>query len=227
MYSYCRFLLLILLLLTVATVNSAQETFPYKNIGINLKGAFLEEDPSYFGIELEHEWRLLEFLGIGVGGGIETSSNSSLFTITSGSFQSDNIDYYDLKGSCTFINGKISGYLPILYNDNDKIDIQLYATFFSGVASLRLSGQVDLISPNEQIVNKADERAKLFYGFDFGAIGAFSDRFAMRIFIGGNSINYRKTSNIINDQNANRPFRYGNIENEPYWGVGLIYTYGK
>ncbi len=227
MQSICKSFSLLFLFLIIVKISLAQEIFPSKNIGLTLKGAFLEEDPLYFGVELEHEWRLLEFVGFGVGGGIESSNNYTSYTIISKSFQGDNIDYYDLKGSCSFANAKITGYLPILYNDDDRTDIQFYATFFSGVASLRLSGQIDLVSPDNQLINKADERTQLFYGFDFGVIGTFSDRFAMRIFIGGNSINFRKTSDIINEQIPNQPFHYGNIENEPYVGIGLIYTYKR
>lgn len=225
MQSFCKPLFLILLFIVCVETGSAQELFPTKNVGFNLKGAFLEEEPAYIGIEFFHEWRLLEFLGLEVGGGFESSDNFSGLKIRSNSFRSEDIEYSYLKGNARYVNGKITGYLPILYNDKDYIALQFYGSFFCGVGSLRLSGQIDLNESEEQIINKADQRVHLFYGFDFGVVAAFSEKFAMRIFIGGNSINFGKPKNAINDQLANRPFEYGNIENEPYIGVGLAYRY--
>lgn len=227
MHSVFKPITLILLSLLVVKINRAQEIFPSKNIGVNLKGAFLVEEPSYYGFEFIHGWRFSEFFGVQVGGGIENSDNFSELKIVDERFQRSNIKYYDLSGKCNYVNAKITGYLPLLYNDDDNIDVELYGTFFGGVASLRLLGQIDLMEPDEQIVNEADQRTHVFYGFDFGVVAAFSDLFAMRVFIGGNSINYGKLRDVINDQNANRPFRHKNIENEPYWGVGLIYTYSR
>ncbi|WP_163322896.1 hypothetical protein [Draconibacterium mangrovi] len=220
-------LLLVVSLIFVIKLSSAQESYPSKNIDINLKAALLEETPSFYGLELGHEWRIHEFFGVGVGGGFKHADNFSDFEILQDNFRADNIDYYKLEGRSTFVNGKITGYLPILYNDDDAIEIQLYATFFSGIASLRLTGQLDLVSPEETIINEADQRTQPFYGFDFGATAAFSEHFAMRIFIGGNSINFKEVTDRLNSQIANRPFRFGRVQNEPYFGIGLTYTYSQ
>lgn len=225
MLKNCKLPYLIFLFIVCVETSSAQDLFPAKNMGFSVKGAFLIEEPAYAGIEFFHEWRLLEFLGLEVGGGIESSDNLPGMKMQPN--YSHNIDYSYLEGNAKYVNGKITGYLPILYNDKDYIDLQLYGTFFTGVASLRLSGEVKLADFDEPIINKADDRGHLFYGFDFGAVVAFSEKWAMRAFIGGNSINFSKTTDIINDQLANRPFEYQNIENEPYWGFGLVYQYQK
>lgn len=220
-------LLLGVLLIFVIKLSSAQESYPSKNIDVNLRATLLEETPSFYGVELGHEWRIHEFLGVGVGGGIKHADNFSDLKIFGNNFHADNIDYYNLEGRSTFVNGKITGYLPIIYNDDDAIEIQLYATFFSGIASLRLTGQVDIVSPEETIINEADQRTQPFYGFDFGVTAAFSEQFAMRIFIGGNSINFKEVTDRLNSQIVNKPFRFGRVQNEPYFGIGLIYTYSR
>ncbi|WP_372648462.1 hypothetical protein [Draconibacterium sp.] len=220
-------LLLGVLLIFVIKLSSAQESYPSKNFDVNLKAAMLEEAPSFYGVELGHEWRIHEFLGIGVSGGIKHADSFSDLKILEDNFHADNIDYYKLEGRSTFVNGKITGYLPIIYNEDDAVEIQLYATFYSGLASLRLTGQVDIVSPEETIINEADQQAQPFYGFDFGATAEFSEQFAIRIFVGGNSINFKEVTDRLNSQIVNKPFRFGRVQNDPYFGIGLIYTYSQ
>nr|WP_319510529.1 hypothetical protein [uncultured Draconibacterium sp.] len=216
----------LLLFLTISTA-FGQEYEIQKSIAINLRPSIFEDPPTTLSFEIAHEWRLSEFFAIEAGAGIENSEEYSSIDEWVDFFDQIEIGEYSLRGKSKYLDGKLSGYFPVFYDDDDNWLFQIYASFYAGVANQSLSGEANFFDSDQHIINKADDRTQLFYGFDIGVWAALSDRFSAKFFIGGNSINFKKATRKMNQQLGNMNFEYPRLDNLPYYGFTLSYIYRK
>ena len=226
MFGIIRYLMAGLLLVSIASAK-AQEPARENSFAINGWTSIAREGCNHFGlVDLSHEWKPCSYLGLDLGGGFGWLSCYDLQKTSAGIGAYEKLYLREMSGSFRLVRGKLTAYLPVWRDDDDVTRIQGFVSMMGGVTgAISLDGSLEYYKTGQAIKASSKSDGHFFRGFEIGLWGSFSRHWAMKLYLGGNNIQFDKAVKGLDAEVGNFPVHFDSHVPNAYSGFSLIYTY--
>lgn len=175
-------------------------------------------------LSLGHEWKPFPFLGAELNVSYGSLNYGNEWEEIDERSNAYNRRYNYESINCTYetINTKINGYLNILYTDDDKPSVFLFASFTMGVAAIQTKGALKTFE-DEELEATLHYDPHFYTGVDIGVGAQIFDSFRMTAAIGGSTIKFDNTAIKLNQKNSDFPLQFKSSYIEPAIRLSITY----